>query len=80
MMAFWLAVHKENMEVAQHLINYEPSLRYISILAFKGKNERPPPPKPREKKKDPKVNSDTHSHHEKKKEMNSDIKIEGSLD
>ncbi len=40
-MAFWLAIHMENVELAGRLLNWDLSLRYIAILALKGKGERP---------------------------------------
>ena len=39
LMAFWLAVHMENHQIVQNLINYEPIFRYIATLAFLRKVE-----------------------------------------
>lgn len=41
-MAFWLAIHKENIEIAKTLIDWEPSLRYYVTLAIKRKKEKKP--------------------------------------
>jgi len=46
LMAFWLAVHKEDVVVVSALIDWDPSLRYVSALAIKRRRER----KPRKKK------------------------------
>lgn len=42
LMAFWLAVHKEDVEVVRSLIDFEPCLRSIMALAFKRKMEKKP--------------------------------------
>jgi hypothetical protein len=39
-MAFWLGVHKEDVEVVKSLIDTEPCLRSIMMLAFKRKLEK----------------------------------------
>lgn len=39
LMAFWLAVHMENHQIVQNLINYEPVFRYMATLAFLRKVE-----------------------------------------
>ena len=38
-MAFWLAIHKENVEVAQQLLDFDPTIRYLTVLAINGKCE-----------------------------------------
>jgi len=40
LMAFWLGVHKEDVEVVKSLIDTEPCLRSIMMLAFKRKLEK----------------------------------------
>lgn len=35
----------ENMQVATHVMNYDPYLRYIATLALKGKEEMKKEPK-----------------------------------
>ena len=37
LMAFWLAIHKEDVLVAQQLIDFDPTLRYLTVLAINGK-------------------------------------------
>lgn len=39
LMAFWLAIHKENIEVAQQLLDFDPTIRYLTVLAINGKHE-----------------------------------------
>lgn len=39
LMAFWLAIHKENVEIAQMLLDFDPPLRYLTVLAINGKGE-----------------------------------------
>lgn len=39
LLAFWLAIHKEDIAVASNLIDWDPSLRYMATLAFHGKRE-----------------------------------------
>ena len=38
-LAFWLAIQKEDIQVAAHLINFDLQLRYIATLAFYRKKE-----------------------------------------
>ena len=46
LMAFWFAIHMENTEVAQQLLDFDPTIRYLTVLAINGKCE----PKSRSKK------------------------------
>ena len=41
LMAFWFAIDMQNIELANKLINWDLSIRYIAILAIKGLKERP---------------------------------------
>jgi hypothetical protein len=41
LLAFWFAVDKENFELAQKLMNWDLSIRYIATLAIRGYKERP---------------------------------------
>ena len=41
MIAFWFAIDMQNTELANKLINWDLSLRYIAVLAIKGHKERP---------------------------------------
>lgn len=46
LIAFWLAIHNENLYLAQMWLDFDLSLRYIVALAMKGKKEfRPKPSK-----------------------------------
>ena len=49
-MAFWLAIHKENVNIAQRILDFDPTIRYLTVLAINGKNE--PKPKPKKKKQE----------------------------
>ena len=40
LMAFWLAIDRENTELVRHLYSIDINLRYIVTLALKGKNEK----------------------------------------
>ena len=40
LVAFWLAVQKENCKVATNLMNHDLFLRYITTLAIKGQKEQ----------------------------------------
>jgi hypothetical protein len=42
LLAFWLAVHKEDIRLTSILMNFDPSLRYICTLAIKRKKEMKP--------------------------------------
>ena len=46
LMAFWLAIDHENIELANKLMNWDLSLRYIAALAIRGKEEMPKDFKP----------------------------------
>jgi hypothetical protein len=39
LVAFWLAVHKENTLVASYLMNWDSSIRNIAAIAIRGKSE-----------------------------------------
>ena len=39
LVAFWVAIHAENLEVANKLMSLDPMLRYVACLAFKRKIE-----------------------------------------
>jgi hypothetical protein len=41
MIAFWFAIDMQNIELANKLINWDLSIRYIAVLAIKGLKERP---------------------------------------
>lgn len=41
MIAFWFAIDMQNIELANKLINWDLSIRYIAVLAIKGHKERP---------------------------------------
>ena len=47
LISFWLAIQKEDLRVATYLMNFDPYLRYVATLAFKGKEEMKHPPKKR---------------------------------
>jgi hypothetical protein len=40
-MGFWLAVHLENIELTNFLVNYDVYLRQLVTLAMKRKPEKP---------------------------------------
>jgi hypothetical protein len=42
LVAWWLAIHVENLEVANKLMCLDPMLRYIATLAVKRKSEMDP--------------------------------------
>ena len=37
--AYWVAIHTLNIEVANKLLSIDPQLRYLTCLAFHGKKE-----------------------------------------
>ena len=41
LLAYWLAIQKEDITVASSLVDFDTSLRYITTLAMKGKDECP---------------------------------------
>ena len=41
LMAFWFAIDMQNIELANKLINWDLSIRYIAVLAIRGLKERP---------------------------------------
>jgi hypothetical protein len=41
LIAFWFAIDMLNIELANKLINWDLSIRYIAVLAIRGLKERP---------------------------------------
>lgn len=52
LLAFWLAVDKEDIRTANMLMNYDPALRYIATLALRRKKEYKGAAKNKSRKRD----------------------------
>jgi selenocysteine lyase/cysteine desulfurase len=52
LLAFWLAIHKEDLIIAQNIINRDFGFRQIATLAMHRKNEKPKNYDQKKKKRD----------------------------